>query len=65
LDNAIKYSPDNPDVKIIYRKCEQGIVVHVEDKGIGISKANQKKYLKTYTGYQPVIYIMLKGLALG
>jgi two-component system, OmpR family, phosphate regulon sensor histidine kinase PhoR len=43
LDNAIKYSPDNPDVKINTENTEQGIVVNVEDKGIGISKANQKK----------------------
>ncbi len=43
LDNAIKYSPDSPEVKIITENVEQGIVIHVEDKGIGISKADQKK----------------------
>lgn len=38
LDNAIKYSPFSPKIKIVaYEKADQ-VIITVEDKGIGISK---------------------------
>jgi two-component system, OmpR family, phosphate regulon sensor histidine kinase PhoR len=43
LDNAIKYSQESPHITISTENVNKGILIHVEDKGMGISKANQKK----------------------
>ena len=43
LDNAIKYSSEAPNITIETENVNKGILIHVEDKGMGISKANQKK----------------------
>lgn len=42
LDNAIKYSPVKPDIKVMTRNEESAFVVAVHDNGLGISKENQK-----------------------
>lgn len=43
LDNANKYSPEKPLIKINTKNLDDGILISVKDNGIGISKANQKK----------------------
>lgn len=43
VDNALKYTENIPVIKVGTRNEDQGIVVFVEDNGIGISKENQKK----------------------
>ncbi len=43
LDNAIKYSDNFPKIIIFTENVNNGILIHVEDYGIGISKINQKK----------------------
>jgi len=43
LDNANKYSPKRPLIYIITENAGNGIVMTIEDNGIGISKAEQKK----------------------
>ncbi len=43
LDNANKYSPAKPMISVSTENNSQGIIIHVQDNGIGISKANQKK----------------------
>ncbi len=43
LDNAMKYSKENPEITIGTQNMYQGIVLSVKDNGIGISKENQKK----------------------
>ncbi|MGB0916520.1 MAG: sensor histidine kinase [Flavobacteriales bacterium] len=43
VDNALKYTDKIPVIKVGTRNEQQGIVVFVEDNGIGISKENQKK----------------------
>ncbi|MCD4745810.1 MAG: HAMP domain-containing histidine kinase [Bacteroidales bacterium] len=43
LDNAIKYSPDYLAINITTENTYSGIILSIADKGIGISKANQKK----------------------
>jgi two-component system phosphate regulon sensor histidine kinase PhoR len=49
VDNALKYTEKIPVIKVGTRDEAQGIVVFVEDNGIGISKDNQKKiYEKLY-----------------
>lgn len=43
LDNANKYTPRKPEIRITTENNEQGIWVKVADNGIGISKAHQRK----------------------
>ena len=43
LDNANKYSPRKPMIRINTENAHNGIVITIEDKGIGISRNEQKK----------------------
>ena len=43
LDNANKYSPKKPVIRIITENAGNGIVMTIEDNGIGIGKNEQKK----------------------
>jgi two-component system phosphate regulon sensor histidine kinase PhoR len=54
LDNANKYSPNRPEITISTHDREDGVVISVEDKGIGMSKDKQKyifdKFYRVSTG---------------
>ena len=41
LDNAIKYSPESPDITVQTRNNGNGILMFVDDKGIGMTKSVQ------------------------
>jgi two-component system phosphate regulon sensor histidine kinase PhoR len=43
LDNANKYSPKRPVIKINTENAHNGIILTIEDNGIGISRQEQKK----------------------
>jgi len=43
LDNANKYSPRKPQIMVSTADAENGIYIRVNDKGMGISKANIKR----------------------
>lgn len=43
IDNALKYSPEEPIIIIRSRNVKNGIELAFNDNGIGISKENQKK----------------------
>lgn len=65
MDNAVKYSVDAPQVKIITENKKNGIEVQVQDQGIGISKdqINQvfEQFYRVPTGDQHDV----KGFGLG
>jgi len=54
LDNANKYSPENPEISIRTRNGGSGVEVIIQDKGIGISKEAKKhifdKFYRVHTG---------------
>jgi len=43
IDNALKYSEDTPEIGIKTQNVGNNIVISISDKGIGISKHDQKK----------------------
>lgn len=54
LDNAIKYAVEPPVISITTRNTRKGIVISIQDNGIGISKEIQKnifsKFYRVPTG---------------
>jgi two-component system phosphate regulon sensor histidine kinase PhoR len=54
IDNAVKYSPQHPDIRISTRKEGDNIILTVQDHGLGIDKENQKhifdKFYRVNTG---------------
>ncbi len=48
VDNAIKYSPDAPDISISSRNHNQGINIMVSDKGTGIKEYDHKRVFEKY-----------------
>ena len=54
VDNAIKYSPQNPDITISTRTENNQFVLVIADKGIGIAKEDQQhifeKFYRVSTG---------------
>ncbi|MEZ4853932.1 sensor histidine kinase [Flavobacterium sp.] len=54
LDNAVKYSPEAPDIDIYTENNKDFIVIKIQDKGLGMSKVAQKrvfeKFYREHTG---------------
>ncbi len=54
LDNAIKYSPNNPVITITTENVKEFIIIKIKDEGFGMSKNAQKrifeKFYREHTG---------------
>ena len=65
LDNAIKYSVNPPDIKITTTKNNRGVLVAVEDKGIGMTKGVQSKIFERFYRQSTGNIHNVKGFGLG
>jgi two-component system phosphate regulon sensor histidine kinase PhoR len=65
LDNAIKYSPEEPEITVATKNCEKGLILSVEDKGIGMSKTVQSKIFERFYRQSSGNVHDVKGFGLG
>ncbi len=65
LDNAVKYSPEAPEVQVSTRNFDGGIILSVEDKGIGMSKMVQSKIFERFYRQNSGDVHDVKGFGLG
>jgi two-component system phosphate regulon sensor histidine kinase PhoR len=65
LDNAVKYSPENPEIIITTRNVDHGFVFSVEDNGIGMTKAVQSKIFERFYRQTSGNVHDVKGFGLG
>ena len=65
LDNAVKYTPENPQIVISSENNDKGLIVSIKDNGIGISKANQRKIFENLYRVPTGNIHNVKGFGLG
>ena len=65
VDNALKYTQDNPDIHIETANIKENFLISIKDNGIGISKENQLKIFETMYRVSSGNIHNVKGFGLG
>ncbi len=65
MDNAIKYSNGRPDITVSTADMPDGVSVSIQDKGIGIGKADQKRIFDQFYRVSTGNVHNVKGFGLG
>jgi len=65
LDNAVKYSPGQPDVRVQIESHAAGVAIAVRDKGIGIPRREQREIFGRFVRGEQAQRLGVKGTGLG
>jgi two-component system phosphate regulon sensor histidine kinase PhoR len=65
LDNANKYSPNAPNIKVSTESTKNGVIITVSDKGLGISKDTINKVFEKFYRVPTGNVHNIKGFGLG
>jgi signal transduction histidine kinase len=65
LNNAIKYSPKERFIKVVLKEEGGFVLLSVEDRGIGVAKAEQKKIFEKFYRAEDSLVHETKGSGLG
>jgi two-component system, OmpR family, phosphate regulon sensor histidine kinase PhoR len=65
LDNAIKYSTEAPEITVSTKNTSKGIILIVQDKGIGMTKAVQSRIFERFYRQSSGNIHDVKGFGLG
>jgi len=65
LDNAVKYTPEKPEIFIETRNVNRNILIVIRDNGIGISKSNQRRIFDKFYRVSTGNVHNVKGFGLG
>jgi len=65
LDNAVKYSNGNPEIKVITENKNDSVVIMVKDNGIGISKEHHTQIFDRFYRVPTGNVHNVKGFGLG
>lgn len=65
LDNALKYSKDEPIINISSKTVRQGVIIKIRDNGIGISKDHKKRIFEKFFRVPTGNIHNIKGFGLG
>lgn len=65
IENAYKYSLGKPNIRINTKNAEHGVIIKIEDNGIGINKSNLKKIFDSFYRIPTGNIHDVKGFGLG
>ncbi|MDP4222148.1 MAG: HAMP domain-containing sensor histidine kinase [Bacteroidota bacterium] len=65
LDNALKYSPESPEITVATWNNEKGLILSVQDNGIGMTKSAQSKIFERFYRQTSGNIHDVKGFGLG
>ena len=65
LDNAVKYSPDGPELRVRLQKKARGVLLEVSDRGIGLPPLAADRIFEPFSRAGNAEQLQITGMGLG